>query len=317
MTVTRYKLSIVGVMLILLAGCSSIGEMLTAQQTDNRQSEDKSGVSAPTALEGCKPNLGSPHYYRKIILVAGTTAEQDVASDLPGLANLTSKRLYQHLDSLDRFKVMVAHNTSFDSMALDTAASASQLGRQHSSQFVVKLELVDLTMISPRMWISVFNKRNVEIKLNVYDTAYGSLFYSQQYQATVNGDVVGYPGSGITVSTAWFSTDLGAEVDSMLKEMSMQVNEKLACVPFSTQVTAVKGGNVYIDAGYNHGIKPGEKLRVYRRSEVSTPNGVQKQEQKGGWIQVNSVYPNYSIAGFAKNDKGDRRLDVDDVVRAW
>ncbi len=317
MTVTIYKLAIVGVMLILLVGCSSKDEMQIVQQVGNRQSEEQAKVKMPSALESCKPNLGSPHHYRKIILVTGTTSAQDVASDLPGLANLTSKRLYQHLDSLDRFNVMAAHNTIFESMALDTAESASQLGRQFSSQFVIKLELLDLTMISPKMWFSVFDKRNVVIKLNVYDTAYGSLFHSQRYQGTVSGDVVGYPGNGITVSMAWFKTDLGAKIDGMLKDMSMQINEKLACVPFSTQVTEVRGGDIYIDAGYNHGFKPGEKLRVYRRSEVWTPSGTQKQEEKGGWIQVDSVFPNHSIAGFTKDDKGDRRVDVNDVVRAW
>lgn len=319
MTVTTCKLSIVGVVLILLAGCSSIDEMQIAQQAGSLQNVGQAKVKTQSALESCSANLGSPHSYSKIILVAGTTSVPDVASDLPGLASLTSKRLYQHLDSLDRFKVMAAHKTSFESTVLDTAESASQLGRQFASQFVVKLELQDLTMISPKKWFSLFNKRNVAIQLNVYDTAYGSLFDSQLYQGTVSGDVVGYPGNGITVSMAWFNTELGVKVDGMLKDMSMRINEKLACVPFSTAVTAIKGGNIYIDAGYNHGIRPGEKLRVYRRSEDWTPYGNQKKEEKGGWIKVDSVFPNHSIAAFAANNNSNNRLvvDVDDVVRAW
>ncbi len=323
MTVTIYKRSIVGVVLILLAGCSSKDEIQLVQQVGNLQSEEQAKVEMPSALEACRPDPGSPYYYRKVILVADTTGVQDVASDLPGLANLTSKRLYQHLDSVDRFKVLEARNAGFETMTLYTAASVSKLGRQYASQFVVKLELMDLTINSPKGWFSVLvggsTQRNVVMKLYIYDTAYGSLFHSQQYQGTVDGDVVGYPGNGATVTIHWFKTDLGTKIDGMLKAMSMQINEKLACVPFSTKVTAVKGDNIYIDAGYLHGIKPGEKLRIYRRSDVWTSDGTQKREEKGGWIQVNSVFPNHSVASSSStsNNKDDNHLDVNDVVRAW
>ncbi len=213
MTVTVYKLSIVGVVLILLIGCSSKDEMKIVQQVGNLQSEEQVKVEIPSALlEACRPFPGSPHYYRKVILVAGTTSVQDVASDLPGLANLTSKRLYEHLDSVDRFKVLVASNAGFESMAVHTPAIVSQLGRQYASQFVVKIELLDLTVNPSKGWfyelLGDSTQRNVRIKLYIYDTAYGSVFHSQRYQGKVKGNAVGYPGNSTTFTDPWFQTEL-------------------------------------------------------------------------------------------------------------
>jgi hypothetical protein len=102
----------------------------------------------------------------------------------------------------------------------------------------------------------------------------------------------------------------------------VQINEKLACVPFSTEVTAVKGDDIHINAGYLHGIRPGETLRVYRRSYLLLPDGTQqqgtqKQGEEEGWIRVNSVFPNYSIASPTQDNVGGIPPDAGDVVRAW
>ncbi len=321
MTVTLYKLSIIGILLVMLVGCSNKAEMQVAGETDNLQKDEQGKAKKPSALEVCKPEAGSPYYYRKVILVAGTTAAPDVARDLPGIANLISRRLQTHLDALERFNVRAEHEMSFESMASHTASQVSQFGRQHASQFVVKLELEDLTLGASGGWLSeLFGdsaQRNVLIKLYIYDTEYGGLFHSQRYQGTVNGDVVGYPGTGTTVTTPWFSTNLGMKIDQMLEAMSAQINEKLACVPFSTDITAVKGNSIHINAGYLHGIRPGEALRVYRRSEIWAPDGTQKQEKRGSWIRINTVFPNHSIATPTEDKVGDYRPNVGDVVRPW
>jgi hypothetical protein len=162
----------------------------------------------------------------------------------------------------------------------------------------------------------------VSIKLYIYDTEYGALFHSQLYQRIVSGNVVGFPGNGRTVSPSWFNTDLGTQVDEILKAMSVQINEKLACVPFSTKVIAVKGDDIHINAGFLDGIRPGETLRVYRRSYIFLPDGTQqqgtqKQGKDEGWVKVNAVFPDHSIAGATQDSVGGVRPDAGDVVRAW
>lgn len=319
MTVTFYKLSIAAVVLVLLAGCSFRGEVPVTGQWDTQQ-----------AFEVCLPEVGSPFYYRKVILVAGTVGVPDLARDLPGLDYLTSKRLQTHLDALERFSVLATHDTSFESMALDTEARVRQFGREYESQFVVKLELQDLSLHSSGGWLSKWlakvlgttTERNVLIKLYIYDAEYGALFHSQQYEGIVSGNVVGYPGNARTVTTSWFNTDLGTQIDEILKAMSMQINEKLACVPFATKVSAVKGNDIHINAGFLHGMRPGVDLRVYRRSDIlaadgTLKQGIRKQGKNEGWIRVNTVFPNHSIAGTTQDNVGGNRLDVGDIVRAW
>jgi hypothetical protein len=326
MTVIFYKLSIVAVVLVLLAGCSSLSDLPFARIWSTQQVEEQSRFELPVAFEACLPEAGSPFSYRKVILVAGTIGVPDLPRDLPGVASITSKRLQTHLEALERFNVVASHDTSFESTALDTAARVRQFGREYEAQFVVKLEIHDLTMNSSGGWLSKLvgatTERNVLIKAYIYDTEYGALFHAQEYQDSISGNVVGYPGTGRSVTLAWLNTDLGTRIDQILKAISMQINEKLACVPFSTEVTAVEGNDIHINAGYLHGIRPGETLRVYRRSYLSLPDGTQqqgtlKQGENEGWITVNAVFPNYSIASTTQDNVGGIRLDAGDVVRAW
>lgn len=319
MNVTINQL-LIAVVILLLAGCSIKGGTEIAQQEITQQSEEQARKAKPDALDICKPDPGTPHYYHKTILVAATTAVNDVARDLPGLAILTSQRLQTHLDELERFNVLAAHQTGFLSRDTHTAERVRQIGKKHASQFVVKLEILDLTLHSPEgFWAGMFEdkRRDVLFRFNIYDAEYGSLFYSQQYQGTVSGDVVGYPGYGSRVPTSWFNTDLGMKIDDMLKAMSKQINEQLACVPFATEVIAVKNDNIHISAGYLHGIKPGDTLRVYHRSELLTSDGAQKLEKRGGWIRVNKVFPDQSIAVSTEDDSVDSLVNIGDVVRAW
>jgi hypothetical protein len=313
MNVTMNQLLIV--VILLLAGCS------TRSGTEATQPAPIQLASVqPTALEMCKADAGSPHYYRKAVLVADTTAKNDIARDLPGLANLTSERLQAHLDALDRFKVLAAHPTGFASRDTHTAERVRLIGRRYASQFVVKLEILDLTLHSPEgFFVELFEdkRRDVLIKLFIYDAEHGALFYSNQYQDSVSGDVVGYPGYEGRVSTAWFNTVLGMKIDEILKAMSSQINEQLACVPFATEVIAVSGDNIHLNAGYLHGIKPGVTLQVYHRSELRIAEGTQKLEKKGGWIRVNTVLPHQSIATATEDNSFGSLVNTGDLVRAW
>lgn len=324
MTVTFDKPSIAGVVLtlVLLAGCSFNGEIPIAEQWDKHQNEAKaSSKQQPGALETCVPEAGSPFHFRKVVLVAGTVGVPEMSRDLPGLAGLTSRRLQSHLDSLQRFNIASMHDSSFKSMASGTTGHVKYLGEEYASQFVVKIEIEDMTTHSAWSWLPSFlrgrTERHVAMKLYIYGTEYGALFHSEQYNRTVSGDVIGFRGHGNTVTTPWFETDLGLEVDNILKAMSMKVNEKLACVPFSTKVNAVEGDNIHINAGYLHGVHPGATLRVYRNKDMLAPDATGEQRKVERWIKVNAVFPNRSIATASQIDADGKLLDIGDVVRAW
>lgn len=322
MSVTFYKLSIVGAALTLLVGCAFKSETPVLEHWDAQMSHDLANAQKSGALEACEPVSGSPFAYRKALLVAGTIGVPDMARDLPGLAILTSQRLQSHLDASERFKVTATHDSSFESMGESTAARVRQLGREYDSQFIVKLELEDLTLLSPVGWFgkligdSSHSKRNVLMSLYIYDVEYGTLFHTQRYQRTVSGNVVGFPGNGRTVGAPWFNTNLGQQIDGVLKEMSQQINEQLACVPFSAEVTSVRGADIHINAGYLHGLRTGDTLRIYRRTDLLIPDEMQEPGEDEGWITVGTVFPDHSIA-FASDKMSVSGPDKGDVVRAW
>lgn len=322
MTVTFYKLWIVAVISLLLVGCSIPGELpFVGQWKDTPQTQALAALKGSGTLGACAPDPGTPFSYKKTILVAGTIDVPDLARDLPGLASLTSQRLQTHLDALGRFNVFATHDSSFESMGSGTAGRVRQLGREYDAQFVVKLDLEDLSLQPSGGWFDELlggsDQRNVQMRLYIYDVEYGALFHSQQYQRTVSGDLVGFPGNGRIVSIPWFDTDLGKQVDEMLEAMSMQINQSLACVPFSAEVTSVKGNDIHINAGFLHGFRSGDTLRVYRRSDILVPQEREEQGEDDGWIKVHTVFPNHSIASKALEGTGGYGVDIGDVVRAW
>lgn len=320
MNVSFHKLATSAVVLTMLVGCSfNRAKPIDAQSII--QPRDEQVGEIPNSIETCSADAGSPFHFRKSVLVAGTIGLPVLARDLPGLSAITSGRLQAHLEALENFNVSAMHDSSFESTSPSAAARVRELGRDYASQFVVKVDFEDLTIHSDKGWLSKVlrrsNERNVLLKLHVFDTEHGVLFHSQQYQKTVIGDVVGFPGNGNSVTTSWFDTDLGRQIDEMLKNMSMQISENLACVPFSTQVTSARNNELHIAAGYRHGVRPGETLRVYPSRNVSVADGSAPLEKNKVWIQVNSVYPNHSIASLADGTVSGSGLSTGDIVRAW
>ena len=320
MTVTFYKLAVVAAVVTILAGCSLGGEM-PPEGLGGVERGDKQAGEIPVSLQSCSPDAGSPFHFRKSILVAGTIGLPVLARDLPGLSTVTSMRLQAHLEELDHFNVVAMHNTSFKSSLPSTAARVRELGRDYASQFVVKVDIEDFAITSTGGLLSKLfgrkKKRNIVLKLYIFDTEHGVMFSSQQYQKTVTGDVVGFRGNGNSVTTSWFETNLGEQVDEILKEMSMQIDENLACVPFTTQVTSVREDELKIAAGFRHGIRPGETLRVYPSNNTSKADGSPLLDNNKVWIKVNSVFPNHSLASVSEGMMDSESLSTGDIVRAW
>ena len=320
MTVTFYKLALVAAVVTILAGCSLGGEMPPEGLGSAERGDEQNDV-IPVSLQSCSPDAGSPFHFRKSILVAGTIGLPLLARDLPGLSTVTSMRLQAHLEELDHFNVAAMHNSSFKSTSPGAAARIRELGRDYESQFVVKVDIEDFAITSKGgLWSKLFGRnkeRNIVLRLYVFDTEHGVPFYSQQYQKTVIGDVVGFRGNGNSVTTSWFETDLGKHVDEMLKAMTAKIDENLACVPFSTQVTSVREDKLKIAAGYRHGIRPGETLRVYPSGNIAKADGSPSIVDNKVWIKVNSVFPNHSIASISEGTVDSEGLSTGDIVRAW
>ena len=306
--------------LTMLAGCS-YSRAIPIGVPSIIQPRDGHATAIPNSLETCSAAAGSPFHFRKSVLVAGTIGLPVLARDLPGLPPVTSRRLQAHLEALGSFNVSAMHDSSFESASPSAAARVRELGRDYEAQFVVKVDIEDLTINANGGLISNLlgrgDERNILLRLSVFDTEHGVLFYTDQLQHIVTGDVVGFPGNGNSVTNSWFETDLGKQIDKMLKTMSMQINETLACVPFSTQVTSVRDNQLRIAAGFRHGVRPGETLRAYPSGNLLQISSTSAGEPRQVWIRVNSVYPNHSTATVSEGTLSGSGLATGDVVRAW
>ena len=161
-----FRLSMVAAVIATLAGCSLISEIpmpfgINQPATDGATLPDIKDI----ADGACLPAPGNPFAYKKAIHVAGTVSAPDLARDLPGLASLASRRLKTHLESAQRFNISAKHDASFTSSNDATAKLVMEYGSRHGSQFVVKVDLHDLTVSPlPGRFSKIFGtqkKRNV------------------------------------------------------------------------------------------------------------------------------------------------------------
>jgi len=153
MSVSFSKLSIALAVSTMLASCSFMGESPSAEQWNIQKASELAASGKALLPSECLPELGAPFSYRKNLLVVGSVSVPELARDLPGLARLTSARLQNRLDELTRLNVVANHESSFESMAADTPDLVKQFAREYKSQFVVKLDVLDLTVHSRGTWV--------------------------------------------------------------------------------------------------------------------------------------------------------------------
>ncbi|MGM0594694.1 MAG: flagella assembly protein FlgT middle domain-containing protein [Pseudomonadota bacterium] len=318
----RYHYLLFSALIALMVGCAG-GGGAESVKPESKAAAQEQEQEQPSAAQTCPPEVGTPHYYRKALLVAGTTSEPNVAPDLPGVEEKMAARLKQHLEGEERFVLSSAYGAYFAGGSARTAELVRDYGREHGAQFVVKLGIDTMALHHPngriplmgQSSLSLGEAREVQLRLVIYDGQSGERFHSRRYQKRVSGDVVGHPGEGLKVSGAWFNTVLGKEVDALLAQMSREVVDKLACIPFTTTVVGVEGTSVHLDAGHLQGLRPGDTLRVYRLSERWLAGGVRIEERAGPWLRVKTVHPTHSVASLGETGTGQVR--VGDAVRAW
>lgn len=105
-------------------------------------------------------------------------------------------------------------------------------------------------------------KRHIEVDLAVYDGLSGARLLHRRLGEQTEGDVrVGNDkpfGSSI-----FFETGLGQALDRLLDRAVGDIRAALENVPFSAHIVRVEGGRVFLDAGSDALLKPGDKLVAY------------------------------------------------------
>ncbi|MBV8049467.1 MAG: flagellar assembly protein T N-terminal domain-containing protein [Paludibacterium sp.] len=143
--------------------------------------------------------------------------------------------------------------------------------------------------------------REFQLELWIYDGLTGSLLRTQQFSTIATGYV--QPKTPLVYGTeAFWQTDYGEEINTLMDNVTNEVASTLSCIPFSARVLRVAGDQLFLDAGGLDGLQVGDKLLVYRQRLSNAVIDPQSGRELGvpetllGDVSLIQVQPNLSVA---------------------
>lgn len=198
---------------------------------------------------------------------------------------------------------------------------AKNMGAQFLLSGVVRdmSVLEDSTKVSwkRRLGLRTQAPRQLVLDVFVHDGLSGSLIFQRSYSAL--GDFPTHTAANIGFATPEFwTTGYGENVREMLVEVMEEVGELIRCQPFMTRIVKVQGNQLYLDAGSSAGLRPGDKLKVYRTGTFYHQDILPHVEltNMATEVTIKSVQPQFAIAEMNKS-AGIYAIQRDDMLIAW
>jgi hypothetical protein len=210
-----------------------------------------------------------------------------------------------------------------------TLTKAIKLASQMGVQFVVSGVIRDLSLVSPSAYKSsrllnfarfvglADKRRHFAIDVYIHDGFSGEILFQKTYQTTGNwsADLDASMGFG---SPEFMKTDYGQHVGQLLARVADDIDDALKCQPFMTRITRVDGRTLQFDSGANSGVRPGDKLAVYRTLRLYEADLIQNTELTNvkAALTVSQVHPGFA-SGKLVVDAGRLNIQQDDMLIAW
>ncbi|PAV26587.1 flagellar assembly T-like protein [Tamilnaduibacter salinus] len=263
--------------------------------------------------------------------------DQGRVGRLEDAGRVVSARLGRALQAEGRVQVLNAHrmqlfgnvgNAPTHQRFDNSLSNVVNVARELDAQFVVAGVIRDMSLVEPDAWgTSVLDqmqrgigladtRRRFVVDLMVYDGYSGSPVYQERLSRVADWD------EGINVSEglgsdALRNTDYGRVVAGAVEAMGSAVQQSLACQPFITRIRRVDGRQVQLSSGATAGLRPGDKLHLYRSFRYSDqPDAMPELRDTGRIMSVNNVHPNFS-SGVMNAQGGQVNLQQDDVAIIW
>ncbi len=155
----------------------------------------------------------------------------------------------------------------------------------------------------------------VVIAMRIIDTTSGQVLDSQQIKgiARKSGLAFGYASRDFRGGMAGMSkTPLGDAVVDAINQAVAMISSRLEQVPWQGRIVKADGDRIYINAGSNFGVKPGDRFGCFHQGEAlidpETGLNLGGKNTKYGQIEVVEVSDKFSVAkpvagtGFAGKD---------------
>lgn len=166
-------------------------------------------------------------------------------------------------------------------------------------------------------WGGYNQGRTFALEVFLHDGFNGSIVFQKFYrvQAPWKESLEADLGFG---TDAFWETHYGKEVGNLLDNIAHELSERVRCQPFITRISRVEGKTLHFGAGAASGIRPGDKLSVYRTFQFQDAAQTQQLELTDlrTALTVNQVQPHFS-RGEISIEAGRLNIQEDDLLIAW
>ena len=279
--------------------------------------------------------------YKKKVAIMGFSVENARSQRLGGLSNIErglASSINQVLMSQDMLLVYENSNNSLYQELVNapshftgqnTLTKAANLAKELGVQFVIsgvirELDLEDPDAFSTSVW-SRFKRasgasnlnRRFSVELFVHDGYSGAIVWQRLFSLSAPWDTDFNEPVGFASAEFW-QLEYGKAVRELIDGVSLLLGEQLKCQPFMTRISRIEGKTMHFSSGAASGIRPGDKLSLYRTfnyydSDLLT--GTELTNVKTV-LTVSQVHPNFAT-GKISIDPGRINIQEDDLLIAW
>jgi len=279
--------------------------------------------------------------YRKKVAIVGFSMLRPLGAALGDLYNVERALpdyLGKQLSGYRNLRVYASSQLRFynDSMNAPTSMTrrktltqAVQLASKMGVQFIVSGTIRDMSVSNPdtfkeSRWLDMARFLNLKDKrrhfvfdLYIHDGYSGELIYQKQYE-TIGKWSAPVEDKVRFASPEFWDTGYGKAVKTLIKESAADVEDSLRCQPFMTRITRVDGRNIQFDSGANSGIRPGDRLGVYRTFHLYMQDYLESTQLTNvkAELTVSQVFPGFST-GKIMVDASRLNIQPDDLLIAW
>lgn len=164
----------------------------------------------------------------------------------------------------------------------------------------------------------VATERRLEVEIFLNDGRTGALIKRYRNSAEISGRAAVGRDKAFA-SAAFFDTAFGQAVEQLLSAQIGLINEDLANLPFIANIVRIEDGKVFIDAGSQSALRPGDKLKVYHRNpaapvESAATAALGIPESPAATLTLDQVHPLYAV-GELSDGIFKSRVRVGDTAR--
>lgn len=224
--------------------------------------------AAPAAqAEGAE---GAAHpVKKKIALVQFDVANTQHVDDISNIYDGLPMALAGRLEASGEFLTAYTGRSIPPEAGEAQRGAVIQIAGETGAQFLISGVVVNAGTKQEKGYLGTpiggTTKRHIEVELAVYDGLSGARLLQHRFDEQAQGDAMRVGHDKPFGSSLFFETELGQAMNQLLDLAVNDVRAALKNVPFSAHVIRVDANKVFLDAGSDSLLRPGDQLVVYVR----------------------------------------------------